>query len=314
MDLSIDRNEIKPVAQRYMVSGLGQYVHNILLTLEIVVLGLVASEYEVGLFVLATTYAIQANSMIAGQFGSVLQPIFAHVQEDPERQTGGLLRATRLLNSIAVPLSLMQAAILIRFFSLLFSEQWTGSIAIFAARSVAQAFVFVSAPAIALLTAQGRFRAYFAWQLMQLVTATVGFAAAVLYGGPIALRLAASLGLPIEENSGREVALSIASALVWAMCCPLAVWLGGRPARLGLRSALGVFFEPWMVSLPIAGALIGFWLELRWEISTTIADALTVTIACPVAALIAIAGCVWMREGTRADIRKFVARFLPRHA
>lgn len=245
------------MAQRYMVSGLGQYVHNILLTLEIVVLGLVASEYEVGLFVLATTYAIQANCMIAGQFGSVLQPIFAHVQEDPERQIGGLLRATRLLNSIAVPLSLMQTAIAIPFFSLLFSEQWTGSIAIFAARSVAQAFVFVSAPAIALLTAQGRFRACFAWQLMQLVTATVGFAAAVLYGGPIALRLAASLGLPIEENSGRAVALSIASALVWAMCCPLAGWLGGRPARLGLRSALGVFFEPWMVSLPIAGALIG---------------------------------------------------------
>jgi PST family polysaccharide transporter len=314
VDLSVDRSEIKPVARRYMVAGLGQYVHNILLALEIVVLGLVASEYEVGLFVLATTYAIQANTMIAGQLGSVLQPIFAHVQEDPERQISGFLRATRLLSSIAVPLSLMQAAIAIPFFSLLFSEQWTGSIAIFVALSVAQAFVFVSAPAIALLKAQGRFRAYLSWQLMQLITATVGFAAAVVYGGPIALRLATGIGLPIDENSGRAVALSIASALVWAMFCPLAVWLGGRPARLGLRPALGVFFEPWTVSLPIAGALVGCWMGLRSAFSPTVADALTITLAFPVAALIAIAGCVWMRESTRADIRKILGRFFPRKA
>ena len=107
-------------------------------------------ETEVGLFVLAATYAIQANTVIAGQIGSVLQPIFAHVREDAGRQIGGFLRATRLLSAIAVPLSLVQAAIAVPVFHLLFPPKWTGSIAIFAVLSVAQAFVFVSAPAIAL--------------------------------------------------------------------------------------------------------------------------------------------------------------------
>lgn len=311
VDLSVDRGEIKPVARRYMVAGLGQYVHNILIALEIVVLGLVASEDEVGLFVLATTYAIQANTMIAGQLGSVLQPIFAHVQEDPERQVSGFVRATRLLSSIAVPLSLTQAAIAVPFFNLLFPAKWTGSIAIFAALSIAQAFVFVSAPSIALLKAQGRFRAYLALQLSQLVTAALSFIAAVLYGGPLALNAASAIGLPIDPNSGRAVALSIASAMVWAMFCPLAVWIGGRPARLGVRASLRVFFEPWAVTLPVACGLVGCWVALRSVASTTVADTLTLTLVAPVAALIAISGCVWMRESTRADIRKILGRFFP---
>ncbi len=314
VDLSVDRTEIRPIAQRFMVAGLGQYIHNILLALEIVVLGLVVSEAEVGLFVLAATYAIQANAVIAGQLGAVLQPIFAHVHDDPQRQVGGFLRATRLLSAIAVPLSLVQAAIAIPLFSLLFPTKWTGSIAIFAVLSVAQAFVFVSAPSIALLKAQGRFRGYLKLQLTQLVVAALGFVAAVLYGGPPALRAAAAIGLPIDESAGGALALACASAGVWALFCPIAVWMGGRPAQLGKRAVLRLFFEPWAVTAPIAALLVGCWIALRAVASPTIADLITILALAPIAIIGAIVACVWMRESTRADISSILGRFMRRKA
>lgn len=312
VDLTLHREEIRPVARRFAVAGLGQYLNNILLALEIVVLGFATNETEVGLFVLAATYAIQANTVIAGQIGAVLQPIFAHVRDDAVRQIGGFLRATRLLSAIAVPLSLVQAAIAIPVFHLLFPPKWTGSIAIFAILSVAQAFVFVSAPAIALLKAQGRFRAYFLCQFAQLATALVAFTLAVRFGGPTALAAASSIGLPIDENAGKALALGMASALVWAAFCPIAVWIGGRPANLGFGECLRLFFEPWLVTLPVAAALVGLWIGLRGLVSEKVADALTIGVLAPGAATLAILGCAWIRESTRTDMKDILARFTRR--
>jgi O-antigen/teichoic acid export membrane protein len=314
VDLHVDRAEIRPIARRFMTAGLGQYINNILLALEIVVLGFATDEAEVGLYVLAATYAIQANNVIAGQIGSVLQPIFAHVQDDPARQVGGFLRATRLLSAIAVPLSLVQAAVAIPLFHLLFPPKWTGSIAIFAILSVAQAFVFVSAPSIALLKAQGRFHAFLKLQWAQLVTASIGFFLAVMYGGPMALRAASSIGLPVDENAGKALALGFASAAVWALFCPLAVWIGGRPARLGKREATRVFLEPWLVTLPICALLVAAWAGMRAIASSTVADVSTLAVLAPLAAVASIAGCVWTRESTRADILVILDRFRKRRS
>ncbi|MBI1304439.1 MAG: oligosaccharide flippase family protein [Phycisphaera sp.] len=312
VDLTVRREELRPVARRYMVAGFGQYINNILLALEIVVLGLATDKTEVGLFVLAATYAIQANSVIAGQIGAVLQPIFAHVHGDAARQVGGFLRATRLLSAIAVPLSLVQAAIAVPVFQLLFEPEWTGSIAIFSVLSVAQAFVFVSAPSIALLKAQGRFRAYLLLQFAQLATAAAAFPAAVLYGGPIALESAAWVGFPVDESAGKALALACASAVVWASFCPLAVWIGGRPAGLGFGTTLRLFLEPWIATLPVMAALVGCWIGLRAVAPQGMADAATIAVLAPIAALVAIIASSRMRESTRTDFNAVVARFLKR--
>jgi len=242
----------------------------------------------------------------------VLQPIFGHIQNDPARQVGGFVRATRLLSSVAVPLSLMQAALAVPAFTVLFEPKWTGSIAIFAALSVGQAFMFVSAPSIALLKAQGRFRAYFAWQFAQLVTAVGVFVLAVTRGGPLASDIAGSLGLPVDPDAARALALGMASALVWALSCPVAVWLAGRPAQLGIGRALSVFFEPWLVTLPIAVALVGVWWLLRSTAGPWIGDISALVVLGPLAVVASIAGCVWMRADTRADFQTILAKFIRR--
>ncbi len=314
VDLTVRREELRPVARRYAVAGFGQYIYNILLALEIVVLGFATDKTEVGLFVLAATYAIQANSVIAGQIGAVLQPIFAHVQGDHTRQVGGFLRATRVLSAIAVPLSLVQAAIAVPAFQLLFLEKWTGSIAIFAVLSVAQAFVFVSAPSLALLKAQGRFRAYLQLQFAQLAIALVAFPAAVLYGAPHALEAAAFIGFPIDANAGKALALGCASAVVWASFCPLAVWIAGRPAGVPFATTLRIFLEPWVATLPIMSVLVGCWLGLRMVAPQGVADAATIAVLAPIAVVLAIILSSRMRESTRTDFNAIVARVLRRNA
>jgi O-antigen/teichoic acid export membrane protein len=308
IDLKVRSSEIRPVAHRFVVAGLGQYVNNILLSLEIVVLGLVTNEAEVGLFVLAATYAIQANLVIAGQLGSVLQPIFARMHDDPRRQVGGFLRATRILCAIAVPLSLVQAALAVPLFEILFLPEWRGSSSIFAVLSIAQAFIFISAPSLALLKAQGRFRANLALQLGQLTVASLAFVGAVLYCGPWALEFTASCGLPADQNAGKALALGFVSAAVSALFCPLAVWLAGRPAALSVGATARLFLEPWAVAAPIALLLVAGWSWLRSEVSISAANLITVLGLAPIAAIGSMVLLIRLRRDTREDVAAILSK------
>lgn len=310
----IDRSLVAPLVRRFSVAASAQYLNNMILCVDVLVLSFFASETEIGLFGFAAQLAMQANVVIAHQLGAVLQPIFAHIRGDHLRQVGGFVRATRLLSAVAVPLSLTQAALAIPAFTWLFSAKWNGSIAAFAALSVGQTFVFVMAPSIALLKAQGRFRVYFVLQLAQLVAAMVAFVTATTIGGPVALKLAEAIGLPVDPNAGSALALSLASALVWAVSCPVAVWIAGRPARLGLRTTLAIFSAPWLATAPIAAALVWIWWMLRCSISAGTADILAVVLLGPIAASLSIAVCISMRAETRADFLSILQRFLRRKA
>jgi len=306
--LRVERDEVRPVARRFMVAGVGQYLHNIVGSLEIVILGFLTNEVELGLYVFAATYAFQANSIIATQFAAVLQPIFVHIHDDAKRQISGFLRATRFLSSVAVPLCIVQGAIAIPAITLVFDEKWQGSIAPFAALSVAQAFLFVCAPSIALLKAQGRFRAYFLWQFGQMTGSVLLFTFAARYGAEHAMAIADWIGLPTDPRAGKALAMSMASAVAWGISCPVAVWIGGRRAHLSVRETLRVFIEPWLVTLPAAAALVGGWVLLRGAMSAPWADGITIGVLAPAAAAISIAGCIVLRSDTREDCRRIIER------
>jgi hypothetical protein len=148
--------------------------------------------------------------------------------------------------------------------------------------------------------------------LTQLVVAALGFVAAVLYAGPLALRAAAAIGLPTDESAGSALALACASAAVWAMFCPLAVWMGGRPARLGKREVLRLFAEPWIASVPMIAALLGAWNLLLDIAGPTSANLVTVVVLAPCAAAGAMWACIRIRPATRADVAQLASRFLQR--
>jgi len=310
----LDRSLLRPIAHRFIVACTGQYLNSMLAILEVLVLGFFASETEIGLFGFASLLAIQANTVIASQLGAVLQPIFAHIKDDPARQVAAFSRATSMLASVAVPLSLVQAAVALPLFRLMFEEEWTGSIAIFVLLSIAQAFVFVSAPSIALLKAQGRFRAYFRWQGLQIATSIAAFVTAVQFGGGAASSLAAGAGLPVTDDSRSALALACASLLMWACFSPLGVWIAGRPGRLGLPRTLSVFFTPWLLAAPAAALVVACWNGLQELVDDPIADLLTLALVAPVCSAGAIAGSIWIRSDVRGDFLTMVSRLRRRRA
>jgi len=314
IERTVRSGTMRPVASRFAIAGLGQYVNNMLLSLEFVILGFVASESEIGFFSLAFQLAIQANTVIATQLGGVLQPIFAHIRDDVDRQSAAFIRASKLLSAVAVPISLAQATLAVPLFAVLFEPKWTGSVAPLVALSFGQAFMFVSAPAIALLKAQGRFRTYLAWQLGQLVAALVLCILATQHLSEPMLDVARAIGLPTDPLAGKALAISVASALVWGVSCPVAVYLGGRPASLRKRTVAGLFLQPWLVSLPIMAGLALAWIALRASIAPMWADVIALFVLGPIAVLVAILGCVWSRKDTREDFERVMTRFRRRRA
>ena len=92
----------------YLTAVGAQYVHNIVMQLEIVVLGYLVGAYQTGLFGFAFMLAVQANTIITGQLGFVLQPLLGRLQVDPARQIQGFLRSQQILGMLCVPLALLQ--------------------------------------------------------------------------------------------------------------------------------------------------------------------------------------------------------------
>jgi O-antigen/teichoic acid export membrane protein len=234
----IHRSAIRALWRLFLPAALAQYVHNVVVLLEVLVLGVLAGELQTGLFGFAFMLAAQANSVIAYQLGVVLQPIFGRMQDDPQRQAAGFLRAQRVLAAVCIPLSVTQAVIAQPLFRLLFDETWLPAVPVFQAISVGQTFYFASSASIACLRAQRRFVTFFRWQCIQGILSLPTYAFGAWCGG--------ALGV------------AIASGIAWSIGSPLGVWLCLRPAGAGgVGTALMLFIRPWLASgLPAIGGLL----------------------------------------------------------
>ncbi len=310
--LQVAPGSLREVSREFALAGLGQYLNNVVVILEIIVLGWFANEVELGYFAFAFQLAMQANAVIAGQLGAVLQPIFGRLQVDTGRQIAAFLRSSRLLAAFAVPISVTQAAVAVPLFDAVFGTKWQPSIGAFIALSAAQGFMFAGAPAVALLKAQGRFRAYLLWQAAQLAASVLLFPAVLLYGTGAIAGVAAYAGIPVPEGAALPLAIGCSSALVWSVFSPIAVWIGCRPAGLPLRSATVLFLLPLFISLPFG---IGTWIAFpaleRVLPSTAAAWVLLLGVA-PATCIAASAACCAAQVSTRADAGALVKRLRTR--
>lgn len=225
----------------FLAAGGAQYMHSLVDTLPLLVLGRMVSESQTGFFAFAFNLAAQANTMVASQISSVLQPVLGRMNDDVARQTGGYLRALRTLSAIAVPICLMQAAFGESLFALLFEPRWQPAARIFSILSLSESFFFAASPTMALLKAQGRFRTFLAWQASQLVVSLIVF--------------------PFAAAGAESAGVAAAAAGIWAVSLPIAVWLGIRGSGYTMISSLGIFAAPWSTALPLAAA---GWLGAVW--------------------------------------------------
>jgi PST family polysaccharide transporter len=253
--------------------------------LEILVLGFVSGTYEVGLFGLAFSIAGQANTVIAYQLGVVLQPIFGRLQDDPERQVAGFLKAQRVLSAVCVPICFTQAILAEPLFRLVLDAKWQPAIPVFQVVSLMQAFYFATGPSMSCLRAQRRFGTFFAWQGIQLV-----------------------ISLPIYWMGADwkgALGIAIASGLCWAISAPLVVWLCTLASpRKHLFDALAIFVRPWVVCVPLFG---GFYMLTQWSSSFgRLGDIASLFVVGPIATLLAI----WIMRFLHADIRNTIDGFV----
>ncbi len=226
--------------REFSIASLAQYVHTVVCGLPLMVTAWFSSEAETGYFGFAFALANQASTIISYQLATVLQPIFGRLRTNPERQIAGFMRVIALMGAVAVPLSLLQAAFAEPLFALVFKEKWLPSVPFFVALCMGQTALFMVAPAMALLKAQGRFATYFVWQLAQALLCLVMF--------------------PIAVQSWGAIGVAWTDSALWIVSVPLAVWLGARVVGVTLGAVLRCFLLPWITAGPLA--LAGW---LAWQ-------------------------------------------------
>ncbi len=243
LDGDCTAQERRTLRRQFAFAAIAQYVHNSLVMLPVLVLGLLSTEAQTGVYAFVFSISAQANGLIASQIGTVLQPVFVGLGRGTARQVEGFLRVIRVLGAGAVPVCLIQAALAGPLFVLFLPPRWLDAVPIFAVLSVLESSYFATAPTMAYLRAQGRFGTYFAWQICQFVVALAAFAA-------------------VAGDHG-AFGVGIVSAALWIAALPVAVWLCTKPTGGSFWQALRIFIDPWMTAVPVAVAV--WWIATSLE-------------------------------------------------
>lgn len=273
--------------RQFATAALAQHAHTLISNLPMLVLGRLSTEDDTGIYTFAFYLSVQATFVISYQVGLVLQPIFVKLGHDPIRQSHGFLRVISAVGAIAVPLSLLQAALAEPLLRVLFGERWMSAVPTFAALSVGQAFFFAVAPTMAMLRAQGRFRTLLAWQLLQLALSSVAYAVAAMQGA---------------------LAVAVVDSATWALAVPIAAWMCVRGRGAGVADVLRPVLAPWATALPVAAGAWGAWLLLRplglpgaW---------MSIAVVGPLAGALALAAVRLSQPATYAELAPTVTRVL----
>ncbi len=290
LDPWIDRAITRSIWRETLLAGSAQYAHNIVVVLPVVVLGYLSNEDETGLYSFAFMLSAQANGLIASQLSTVLQPIFGRLGHDPVRQAQAFLRVLRTIGAVAVPMTLIQAALARPLFELVLEPKWALAIPVFAVLSVLEGFYFATAPTMSLLRAQRRFGAYFGWQVAHLA-------------------IAAAVFVMVSADHG-ALGVAIASLACWSASLPTAVWLCGRTTRRGVVESIGVFAAPWSAALPIG--LVVWWIAGTLSAQGAWGSTLALVAVGPTAFLLCILLARWTQPAAWSDLQPMMGGVLRR--
>jgi O-antigen/teichoic acid export membrane protein len=239
--------------REYALSGVGQYVHGGMIMSAPLIIDYVFGAAATGLFQNAFLLSSIINSVVATGIGLVLQPIFAQMDEDRERQSVAFVRACATIAAVAIPACICQAVIVGPLLRLVLPENWLGAIPMAILMSAGMAFYFPVNPAMAVLKAQRRFTTFFVWQGVQLVL-VIG---AMVY-----------LGWSFGEHG--PLPLVAVYGTYHLVMSPVGVWLCVRGTSTAGKAMVQVFVLPVTATLvalvPVAAAM--YWIRQMTESAT----------------------------------------------
>ena len=204
-------------------------------------LGLFYAKAVVGQYFFAFNLSTQVWQLLSQNLGSVLLPALAKLQDDRPRQIAALLRASRMLAFVGVPLSLLLAVVAKPLILIVYGAKWLPAAPVLCVLAVAMALGVPSFAAYTAMQSQGRFRTVFLFSAAQLPC----FLAAAIVGAP----------------AGGALGVAVGWLLVNSFVSPL--WFkiaGGRV--VGWRQVAGVYSGPLLaavLALAPAAALIAWW-------------------------------------------------------
>jgi PST family polysaccharide transporter len=213
---------------------------------DYILLGIFRSAREVGIYLFGFSFSIQILQLIAFNLMNVLFPAFAKLNDRPQIQYQGFIKAQRILAMVGISACLLQAATAAPFTHLLLAPKWAPSIRVMQILSIGMALRMVAGSSFALLKSQGRFRAIL-WNRWAFVALqVVGLTIALWLGGGI--------------NAVATVVGSVSTLIG-----PVTFFIAIRPYGAGWREVGNVLYRPVICSVLSIGTawLIGLWMEVH---------------------------------------------------
>ncbi len=259
---------------------------------DYVMLRLFRTKAEVGLYFFGFTFAIQILQFLAFNLMNVLFPALTKLNDQPQAQFQGFLKAQRILAAVGISACFLQAATAAPLTYLILDPKWIPSIGVMQILCIGMAFRMVAGSSYALLKAQGRFRAIL-WNRW-------GFVALQLSG----LLLVLTLGGGINS-----VAMVVGA--VSMLVGPITFYTAITPYGAGWLDVARVLFRPTACGTAAVGAGWLLALEMESQGIGPLAQ-LIVTISVAVA-LNSLLAWQWMRP-VWDDFWNRVGRLLPHSA
>lgn len=197
---------------------------------------------QIGLYWFGFTFSIQMLQLFAFNLMNVLFPALTRLNNQPEAQFRGFIKAQRILAMLGVSSCFLQAAIAEPLTHLLLDSKWIPSIVVMQILSLGMATRMVAGSSYALLKSQARFRAIL-WNRW-------GFVALQVFGLVLVLSQGGNIG-----------AVALVVAIVASLIGPITFYTAIRPYGAGWGQVAQVLLPPVLSS----GTAVGIaWLIAQY--------------------------------------------------
>jgi PST family polysaccharide transporter len=199
---------------------------------DYILLGVFHSVALVGLYRFGFQFSIQALQLFSVNLMNVLFPALLKLNDKPQAQFQGFLKAQRILATIGVGSCFLQAAVAAPLTHLILPAKWIPSIPVMQILCIGMATRMVAGSSYALLKSQGRFRAIL-WSRWGFVVLQIIGLVCVLFSG------------------GEIVAVALVVAIVSTLTGAVSFYVGIRQFGAGW-SQVGAVLLPPVISAAVA--------------------------------------------------------------
>jgi O-antigen/teichoic acid export membrane protein len=259
---------------------------------DYLLIGLFRTVVEVGVYWVGFMFSMQTVQLLMVNLTNILFPAFTKLNDDPQRQFHGFLRAQRILAMVGVSGCLLQAAAMEPFGQLVFPDDWKPSILVIQILSLGMATRMMAGASFALMKSQGRFTTT-AVNRWAFVLVQVTALSAILASG------------------GGVTAVAVAVSVIASLIGPVAFYCAIRPYAAGWSVVLGTLARPVLCGVVSVGTA---WLIARELKAGGYGDLAQLSEIVSVAVLLNVAiAWLWMRN-IWDDLWLRVWRVFPRRA